>query len=108
MSFQFSKWTVLPAAAVLLLGTVALGQDTSSTGTSTQSTTTTTAPAPKPTIAQKRQLKPRVICVMQLCAPAEVQPQRPGAQRRRPPRCVERWVGSAPQSRTLPMPGRPW
>jgi hypothetical protein len=55
MSFQFSKWTVLPAAAVLLLGTVALGQDTSSTGTSTQSTTTTTAPAPKPTIAQRKE-----------------------------------------------------
>jgi hypothetical protein len=54
MSFQFSKWTVLPAA-VLLLGTAALGQDTSSTSTSTQSTTTTTTPAPKPTIAQRKE-----------------------------------------------------
>jgi hypothetical protein len=54
MSFQFSKWTVLPAA-VLLLGTVTMGQDTSSTSTSTQSTTTTAAPAPKPTIAQRKE-----------------------------------------------------
>jgi hypothetical protein len=55
MSFQFSKWTVMPAA-VLLLGTVALGQDTTSTGTSTQATTTTApAPATKPTIAQRKE-----------------------------------------------------
>jgi hypothetical protein len=54
MSLQFSKWMVLPAA-VLLSGTVALSQDTSSTSTSTQSTTTTTAPAPKPTIAQRKE-----------------------------------------------------
>jgi len=54
MSFQFSKWTVLPAA-VLLLGTVAMGQDTGSTSTSTQSTTTTTAPAAKPTIAHRKE-----------------------------------------------------
>jgi hypothetical protein len=53
MNFQFSKWTVLPAA-VLLLGTVAVGQDTTSTGTTTQGTTTT-APAPKPTIAQRKE-----------------------------------------------------
>ena len=53
MSFQISKWTVLPAA-VLLLGTVAAGQDTSSTGSSTQGTTTT-APAQKPTIAQRKE-----------------------------------------------------
>jgi hypothetical protein len=53
MNFQFSKWTVLPAA-VLLLGTVAVGQDTSSTGSSTQGTTTT-APAQKPTIAQRKE-----------------------------------------------------
>jgi len=51
MSFQFSKWTVLPAA-VLLLGTVAVGRDTGSTGSSTQGTTTT---APKPTIAQRKE-----------------------------------------------------
>jgi len=53
MSIQFSKWTVLPAA-VLLLGTVASGQDTTSTGTSTQGTTTA-APAPKPTIGQRKE-----------------------------------------------------
>jgi hypothetical protein len=53
MSFQFSKWTVLPAA-VLLLGTVAIGQDTNTTSTPTQGTTTT-APAPKPTIAQRKE-----------------------------------------------------
>jgi hypothetical protein len=53
MSFQFSKWTVLPAA-VLLLGTVAMGQDTTSTGSSTQGTTTT-APATKSTIAQRKE-----------------------------------------------------
>ena len=54
MNFQFSKWTVLPAA-VLLLGTVAAAQDTNSTNTSTQTTTTTTAPAPKPTIPQRKE-----------------------------------------------------
>jgi hypothetical protein len=54
MSFQFSKWKILPAG-VLLLGTVAVGQDASSTGSSTQGTTTTTAPAPKPTIAQRKE-----------------------------------------------------
>jgi hypothetical protein len=53
MSFQFSKWTVLPAA-VLLLGTVAAAQDTNTTSTPTQGTTTT-APAPKPTIAQRKE-----------------------------------------------------
>jgi hypothetical protein len=53
MNFQFSKWTVLPAA-VLLLGTVVVGQDTTSTGSSTRGTTTT-APAPKPTIAQRKE-----------------------------------------------------
>jgi len=53
MSFQFSKWTVLPAA-VLLLGTVAMGQDTNTTSTPTQGTTTT-APATKPTIAQRKE-----------------------------------------------------
>jgi len=53
MSFQFSKWTVLPAA-VLLLGTVAMGQDTNTTSTPTQGTTTS-APATKPTIAQRKE-----------------------------------------------------
>ncbi len=45
MSIKFSKWTVLPAA-VLLLGTVAMAQ-----GTSTPSTT----PAPDPTIGQRKE-----------------------------------------------------
>jgi hypothetical protein len=53
MSFNFSKWTVLPAA-VLLLGTVAAAQDTNTSSTPTQGTTTT-APAPKPTIAQRKE-----------------------------------------------------
>jgi hypothetical protein len=53
MSLQFSKWTVLPAA-VLLLGTVAAAQDTNTPTTPTQGTTTT-APAPKPTIAQRKE-----------------------------------------------------
>ena len=53
MSLQFSKWTVLPAA-VLLLGAVALAQDTNTPSTPTQGTTTT-APAPKPTIAQRKE-----------------------------------------------------
>ena len=54
MSFQFSKWAVMPAA-VLLLGTVAWGQDTTSTSTSTESATATTAPAPKPSIAERKE-----------------------------------------------------
>ena len=53
MSFQFSKWTVLPSA-VLLLGTVAMGQDTNTTSTPTQGTTAS-APATKPTIAQRKE-----------------------------------------------------
>ena len=55
MSFQFSKWSVLPAA-VLLLGTVAVAQDTGSSSTTSQGgTTTTTTPAPKPTVAQRKE-----------------------------------------------------
>lgn len=53
MSFQFSKWTVLPAA-VLLLGTVAVAQDTNAPSIPAQGTTTS-APAPKPTIAQRKE-----------------------------------------------------
>ncbi len=53
MNFQFTKWTVLPAA-VLLLGTVAMSQDTNTTSTPTQGTTTS-APATKPTIAQRKE-----------------------------------------------------
>ncbi len=51
MHFQFWKWGILPAA-VLLLGTAAMGQDTSST----QATSTTSStPAPKPTIAERKE-----------------------------------------------------
>ncbi|HXJ14490.1 MAG TPA: hypothetical protein VNH19_19605 [Candidatus Limnocylindrales bacterium] len=53
MNFQFTKWTVLPAA-VLLLGTVAMSQDTNTTSTPTQGTTTS-APATKPAIAQRKE-----------------------------------------------------
>jgi len=53
MSVQFSKWTVLPAA-VLLLATAAMGQDTNTTSTPTQGTSTS-APATKPTIAQRKE-----------------------------------------------------
>jgi len=55
MSFQFSKWCILPAA-VLLLGTVAMGQDTSSSGSTSQGATTTgSVPAQKPTIAERKE-----------------------------------------------------
>jgi hypothetical protein len=46
MSASFSKWTILPAA-VLLLGTVAMAQDSS--------TTTTTTPAQQPTVGQRKE-----------------------------------------------------
>src|SRR5579883_277001 len=48
MSMKISKWTIL-SAAVLLLGTVALAQDSSTT--STQSTT----PAQQPTVGQRKE-----------------------------------------------------
>jgi hypothetical protein len=55
MSSKFSKWSVLPAA-VLLLGTVALAQDQSSSGSSTQSSSTpSSTPAKQPTIAQRKE-----------------------------------------------------
>ena len=55
MSNKFSKWSVLPAA-VLLLGTVALAQDQSSSGSSTQSPSTpSSTPAKQPTIAQRKE-----------------------------------------------------
>jgi hypothetical protein len=55
MSIKFSKWNVLPAA-VLLLGTVALAQDSSSSGSSTQSpSTTSSTPAKKPEAAQRKE-----------------------------------------------------
>ena len=61
MSFQFSKWTVLPAA-VLLLGTVAAAQDTNTPSAPAQGTTTT-APAQKPTIAQRTMRAVRVLMI---------------------------------------------
>lgn len=55
MSFQFSKWSVLPAA-VLLLGTVAMGQDASSGGSASQGTSASSpAPASQPSIAQRKE-----------------------------------------------------
>jgi hypothetical protein len=55
---QFSKWSTLPAA-VLLLGSAALAQDQSSSGSSsTQGSSTppsTSAPAKQPTIAQRKE-----------------------------------------------------
>ena len=55
MGFQFSKWCILPAA-VLLLGSVAMGQDASSSGATSQGTGTThSATAPKPTIAERKE-----------------------------------------------------
>ena len=58
MSNKFSKWSVLPAA-VLLLGTVALAQDQSSSGSTPaaapSSQSSTPAPAQKPTIAQRKE-----------------------------------------------------
>ena len=55
MSINFSKWCVVPAA-VLLLGSVALAQDTSSSGSSTPgSSTTTSTPAKQPTVAQRKE-----------------------------------------------------
>src|SRR6202008_2314632 len=54
MSINFSKWCVVPA--VLLLGSVALAQDPSSSGSSTQgSSTTTSTPAKQPTVAQRKE-----------------------------------------------------
>ena len=47
MSVNFSKWTILPAA-VLLLGTVAMAQNAGST-------TSTTTPAQDPSIAQRKE-----------------------------------------------------
>ena len=62
MSNTFSKWTILPAA-VLLLGTVALAQDPSSSAPSSGSgssasqgsSTPSTTPAQKPTIADRKE-----------------------------------------------------
>jgi hypothetical protein len=53
MSIKFSKWTVVPAA-VLLLGTVALAQDPASSSSSQGSSTTSATPAAKPGEVAKR------------------------------------------------------
>ena len=50
MIIKFSKWSILPAA-VLLTGTVALAQDTSTPSTTTPSGT----PAPQPTVQQRKE-----------------------------------------------------
>ena len=55
MSIRLSKWMVMPAA-VLLLGSMALAQDTSASGSSAQSSgTTTSTPAKQPTIAERKE-----------------------------------------------------
>jgi len=55
MSIRFSKGCVL-SAAVLLLGTVALAQDPSSSGTPVQSPSpSTSTPAKPPTVAQRKE-----------------------------------------------------
>ena len=51
MIIQFSKWSILPAA-VLLVGTVALAQDTSTPGTTTTPSSTA---APQPTVRQRKE-----------------------------------------------------
>jgi len=55
MSGKVSKWMVLPAA-VLMLGTVALAQDSSSaSSTSNQSSSSTSSTQAKPTVAQRKE-----------------------------------------------------
>ena len=51
MIIKFSKWSILPAA-VLLVGTVALAQDTSTPSTTT---TPSSTPAPQPTVRQRKE-----------------------------------------------------
>jgi hypothetical protein len=58
MKFTSMKWSALPVA-VLMLGSVAMAQDQSSSGTQSSSGSTTTTPAPattpKPTVAQRKE-----------------------------------------------------
>ena len=54
MSNKFSKWMIVPAGA-LLLGTVALAQDSSSSGSSSSSSTPSATPAQKPTIPERKE-----------------------------------------------------
>jgi hypothetical protein len=51
MIIKFSKWSILPAA-VLLLGTVTLAQDSSTPSTTT---TPSSTPAPQPTVGQRKE-----------------------------------------------------
>jgi hypothetical protein len=51
MIIKFSRWSTLPAA-VLLLGTVTLAQDTSTPSTTT---TPSSTPAPQPTVGQRKE-----------------------------------------------------
>jgi len=54
MSINFSKWSVLPAA-VLLLGTVALAQDSSTSSSTQTSGTPASAPAKPGEVAQRKE-----------------------------------------------------
>jgi hypothetical protein len=51
MIIKFSRWSMLPAA-MLLIGTVTLAQDTSRPSTTT---TPSSTPAPKPTVGQRKE-----------------------------------------------------
>src|SRR5215471_7084348 len=51
MIIKFSQWTILPAA-LLLTGTVALAQDTSTPNTTT---TPSSTPAPQPAVRQRKE-----------------------------------------------------
>jgi hypothetical protein len=51
---KFSKWTLLPAA-VLLLGTVGLAQEPSTPSTTTPTPPPSTTPAQKPTVGQRKE-----------------------------------------------------
>jgi hypothetical protein len=53
MMIKFSQWSILPAA-VLLMGAVALAQDTSTPSTTT-TTTPSSTPAPQPTVGQRKE-----------------------------------------------------
>ena len=52
MIIKFSKWSILPAAVLLLLGTVTLAQDSSTPSTTT---TPSSTPAPQPTVGQRKE-----------------------------------------------------
>jgi len=54
MNSKFTKWSVV-SAAVLLMGSAALAQDTTTPSTTTTTPSTTPAPAPKPTVKQRKE-----------------------------------------------------